>query len=271
MMRKKIFSLISVFLLILVALSSMVSVSSLKIIKDTNLSDGVLIGEGFGDGKTEYWALVIAANCDWGGWGPNISGYGEAFRDILLLSDHWDESHIKLLLEEQVSLIGVILGFSWLRWVADKDDVVLIYYLAHGGQLSKDLFPFDEEDGKDEYITTYYSSKIPFSIITDDFLKVLIKRLRSDHVGVIIGSCYSGGMGDFRNSFIKNNLNNNVKSDVFMDEFVNDFRGNNLIMLMACQEDELSTSLFDECLILGLQGYGDNNYDEMVSMEELFN
>ena len=142
-----------------------------------------------GNGDIEYWGVLIGVDftqdyiCD------PFELEAELMTDILPVSNHWKENHIITLTGEDVSLANVILSLLLLDLMEDENDVIFIFYSGHGYYLNYDLPPFDENDNKDEYITTYYTGTRPFSIITDDLLNYLLNRLESNKISVLIDSC----------------------------------------------------------------------------------
>jgi len=206
-----------------------------------------------GNGDTEYWAVLIGVDFTW--YYNNLFRapfdiYAEQLFNVLDLSDHWQKDHIKVLTNENATLVNIIAALLWLDLMDDGDDISLIYYGAHGCQLDWDLIPKDEEDKKDEFVTTYWTGKNHFAIITDDLLNFLLNRLDSEGTTVIIEACYGGGMIDLNHK-------------------------NKRVMMSECNEDEESTIGFATELTTGLQGYADDineggNNDGSVSAEEAF-
>jgi len=242
-----------------------------------------------GDGKTEYWAVLIGVDC----YRPlnyvftlPVEKDVEYMYKTLLVSDHWQEDHIKIILDKNATRYNIVKALRWLDRMDDGDDISLIYYTGHGYYLnwkSKllnttipiDLPPFDEKDRCDEYLTTYLTMKNPFAIITDDLLNRLLNRLDSKGVAVILDSCYSGGMSDINNSkgFFGRFLNNSVSN--WVKDFSRDIRKKERVTLMASRENESAYMIgwkgFGSFVSEGLQGYADSNNDTIVSAEEAFN
>jgi len=168
----------------------------------------------------------------------------------------------------------------------DGDDVCLIYYAGHGNYMHLkvkklgvdipiDLPPFDEDDRCDEYLTTYWTGKNPFAIITDDLFNRLLDRLDAKGVAVILGSCFSGGMYDSNNTRgILGRLNHfKNKFSEWMKKFSEDICKKGRVVIMASRENESAYGIdktFVDYIREGLQGYADSNDDGMVSAEEVF-
>jgi len=113
--------------------------------------------------ETEYWALLVGVTeiannplLDL----PYNKLVIENFRDMLLVSDFWQEDHIKTLIGREATYRNIIGGFKWLDQKADENDVCVFYINTHGGLngLIVDLPPFDETDGDgDEVLYTWTS------------------------------------------------------------------------------------------------------------------
>jgi len=79
--------------------------------------------------------------------------------------------------------------FSYLKGLADDDDLTLFYFTGHGDQIA-DEGPFDEADGFDEVLCFYDED------MTDDELAEIIGPDWPGQFVAIFDSCFSGGMLD---------------------------------------------------------------------------
>lgn len=233
------------------------------------------------DNETEYWGLLIAVGEYYNHPDENRPSMLQAIEELrttLLSSEKWDADHIKTIKAEEATMINIIRGFFWLDRMEDRNDISLVWISTHGFPLEDqngkglDLPPFDEEDGCDEALVTYYGFEYTLAAIWDDLLNFLLNRLESEGVCLMVDSCYSGGFND---KPIKNNVED--QSTNFAQEFIQDFSdgllGQNRIVLMSSEEDTLSWgSTFSYYVIEGLQGIGDTNgnNDDIVSAEEAF-
>lgn len=237
--------------------------------------------------ENEYWALLVAvgvyANHSEENR-PSMLIAVEAMYNMLLTSENWASDHIKIIKGEEATAINIVEGLLWLDEMDDKDDISLVYITTHGFPLSIDgvpidIPPFDEKDGCDEALVTYWGFEYPLAIIWDDELNLLLSLLDSMGVCVIIDSCYSGGFNDSplvngirRNTILspKRDENKFTASD-WMQGFAEDISGKGRVVLMSCSEDEVSYgSVFSHFLIEGLQGFADKNGDNACSAEEAF-
>ncbi len=122
----------------------------------SNININISNASTFND--TEYWALLIAV----GVYAnhpeqnrPSMLEEVENMRNLLLVSEHWKEDHIKVIKGEDATMWNIFKGLLWLNKMDDKDDFSLVYITTHGGQLSRDKWPRDEEDGRDEVLASY--------------------------------------------------------------------------------------------------------------------
>lgn len=265
-MNKKIFiygiSIAVVVILILVSPTSVVGLHTTRVKLDKHFN---------GDGITEYRAVLIGVEYKWCKNVMQIPFYKnvEYMYNLLLVSDHWQADHIKLLINKNATIINIIKALLWLDRRDDGDDVSLVYYTGHGGNLNNvsllnrdiDLLPVDEEDGYDEFLTTYWTALNPFAIMTDDLFNFLLDRLDSKGIAVIIDSCYSGGM---------------IDSDKRITKFLGGKKQDGRVTMTCCKEHETGFGVyFAQFIIKGLQGYADEiseggNNDGFVSAEEVF-
>jgi len=224
------------------------------------------------DNETEYWALLVAVGvyadhpCE---DRPSMLTDVEILHEMLLVSEHWTDTNIKLITAENATVFNIIKGLRWLDKMDDNDDISLVYITTHGYPLGIDIPPFDEDDRKDEALISYKGFKHPWKIIWDDLLNLFLSLLNSKGVCVIVDSCYAGGFNDppyFKNSLKDERMN----ADEWMHGFAEDLSGGGRVVLMACREDEVSYLGFTPLLIDAFRGYADTNEDDSVSAEEAF-
>lgn len=232
----------------------------------------------FQDG-TEYWALLVGV----GVYQDNprqdlpltFGGVAELY-ETLLVSEWWDEDHIRILTGKNVTVLNIIRGLLWLDAMDDEDDICLLQFNMHGTS-ANDLPPFDEDDTRDEYITTYRSFKYdyPFMYIRDDQLNFFLSRLDAAGVCVIMDSCYSGGFNDapYKKIIYQAKVDSNYISNATLcsqEGFAGDIRGDGRVILMSSRENETAIHGFTQFITQGLKGYADSNADGLCSAEELF-
>jgi len=175
------------------------------------------------------------------------------FYELLIESEIWSEDHIKLIKAEDATIGNINSGFKWLDQMEDEDDISLVYLTTHGGPLSKDYFPWGEADGKDECLASYWAFAYDNQVISDDQINYRLNQLESKAICMIVDSCYAGGFNDDPN-WNKNTQNSMTTKDWIM-EFGEEISGQNRVILMASEEDELSYSGgFAPYLIDGFRG-----------------
>jgi len=231
--------------------------------------------------ETEYWALMVAVgiykrNPDMDR--PTMLVEVERFHDTLLVSEHWQEDHIKVITKENATVFNIVNGLRWLDEMEDENDVCLVYLTTHGFPILWDLPPFDEEDGMDEALAAYNGFlpfpnpwsweplANPFAIVTDDMFNALFNRLESQALGVVVDSCHSGGFND--NWSYSRSYDREVN---WVKEFAGELEGRNRVVVTSVPAEETSYgSYFAHYIIDGLKGYGDDDDNGKVSLEEAF-
>jgi len=242
-------------------------------------------------GSKEYWALIVA---------PWVYGEDPRFKNssrfsaekvynCLVSSNNWQEDHIKMITCENGTKTNIIRGFRWLDAMEDENDVSVIYIATHGWQMSLfniplDLPPFDEADHCDEVLVTYWSFKYPLlTCLRDDELKFLVNQLESEGICIIIDSCYAGGFNDspknnsFKKSIFPMGYNRDFSADDFKKEFSEEIDGDNRVIIMATEEDEVGWMTpegldFTNILVKSFDSdFADFNNNGFISAEEAFN
>ncbi|UCD13187.1 MAG: caspase family protein, partial [Thermoplasmatales archaeon] len=222
--------------------------------------------------ETEYWALLIAVGVYAGHPEQDRPWMLKDFEDLhnmLLVSEHWNEENIKVMKGRNATLLNIIKGFRWLSKNEDENDFSLVYITTHGGQLSRDRFPWDENDRCDEVLVTYLGFTFPWLNIRDDFLNLLLSLLNSKGVCVVVESCFAGGFND--PPYFKSNMKDNrMNANVWVHEFAEEISESGRVVLMSSREDEVCYGGFTSYLIEGFTGYADANENDLVSAEEVF-
>jgi len=205
-------------------------------------------------GERDYWAIIVGVR-DYREAEDTWSTDDDAIELYDKLKEVWPQDHLKLLINEQASRSSIESAIE--NWLAPKEtaeSVVLFFFSGHGLQGS-DLSPFDEADGKDEYICPYDSLTDSYANdIRDDTLDSWLDLLDSRHVSVFLTSCHSGG-------------------------FIQDLSKDGRVVISACTETErsyesaiLKNSVFAYYMLKGLSNLTllDDNRDNAVSAEEVF-
>ena len=266
-------------IVLILTLSGFGAVALNSDIKEPNFE--TLDFEHIGARDTEYWALLVAVGVyadDPQQNRPLMLEEVDDLYDLLLQSEWWSEDHIKVIKGEDATVSNIVMGLRWLDRMEDSDDFSLVYITTHGSPLGFDIPPFDEDDGTDEILVSYWGFAYPGLFIWDDELNVLLNRLESQGVCLIVDSCFAGGFNDppdwnrtQRNLFSSIRYDNKMSSTEWIEGFAEDVRGQGRVVLMASCEDEYSYSGgFAPYLIDGLRGFADSNKDDIITAEETF-
>jgi hypothetical protein len=204
-----------------------------------------------GDGTITYWAVIVCV-------GFNPHQYIQSRRDAqglyqALVRHGWDKNHIICLVEWEATREAILNALTWLQEEVDTDDIVFFYSGTHGYMMN-DQPPFDEPDGKDEFIMPFDCDwETNDNCILDDELAHAFNQIASQNMAIIIESCHSGGMIDGSYDLCKSGR----------------------VVLTGCDVDELGCPLllrmhwlFCYYVTQGLKGKADKNRDGWVTAEE---
>jgi len=252
---KKIFSIISVVLLIFVntAYSSNISLN-----EKTSLEN-----------EREYWGVVVT-----------IVDYENDINDLnlpvdmvyrpLISASNWDEEHVLFLNNKNATVENISKSLDWLAETVDENDIALFYFGGHGYRIPDTNG--DEADGKDECITGYEKR----SIIPDDNLSMKFDNISAEGLIIIIDCCHSGGVVDYNKSKQKMLFSENQNSE-FSNDLINDFNGCGRVFIASDFEQAVCQEIpgFGTMLALSLEyiiskSKGDKNNDNIISIEETF-
>lgn len=230
--------------------------------------------------QSQYWALLFAVgiyenapNQD----RPEMLQACDNLYNVLIDSPQfWQASNIHTVKGSQAILQNLIKELLWLRKNSESDDYVLVYITTHGNHLTDsnglpwDLPPKDEADGADEILMMYNGFNTWYGFIWDDMLNFFLSIIKCKGLCLIVDSCYSGGFNDPPYNAIEQNK---YTAESFANGFVEDVAVPGRVVLMSCQENEVSYgSYFSNLLISGFQGSADSegNQDGINSAEESF-
>jgi hypothetical protein len=183
---------------------------------------------------------------------------------------------------------SVIAAFGELDQKEERHTTVIFYYSGHGGQIPDDSG--DESDGYDEFIGMYDLPLIlngSQGILTDDDLEGLLANLESEHIVVIIDTCYSGGMmetavqafSDLRQRGLVNDATKpNVNAVQGTQAALADLVGSGRVIITAGTGDQttwesptLGNGVFTYFFLEGLQdSLSDANQNSRISVEEAY-
>jgi len=203
----------------------------------------------------EYYALIVGIATFAGG---NIYPEEDKIDDdainmynLLLESKNWKEENIKLLINENATKDKIQDSIvSWLDEREDENDVVLIYYSTHGWKLK-----LNKRHLGNAYIFTYNQTEENRleDKITDKEFDSYVDELESNHITIILGSCYSGRMLQLRQI-----------GRVMLAA------GGKYFFCGVDEDDTLGGGIFTYFIQQGLKGVADINNDGWVTAEEAF-
>ena len=252
-MKKKTIIII-IFMMLILFSSSSISISiSANSIDNKSISIQELDHNSPED--IEYYALIIGVETFVGGilypMEDKLDDDAIAMYNLLLNSSNWKEQNIRLILNENATKDKIrdkITG--WLGNVADENDVVLIYYISHGWKTKlKDRLKGNA------YIFTYNHTKGSGleTKITDKEFDSYVDNIKSKHIAIIFGSCYSGRMLALRQ-----------RGRVILAP------GGRFLFCGVDECDVLKSGIFGYFLRKGFEGVADLNNDGWVTAEEAF-
>ncbi len=235
--------------------------------------------------QSQYWGVLFAVGEYLNAPDMNrpemLEACNNLYATLLDSPSYWQPSNIRVTTTSQATLQNLIKDLLWLRQNSNSEDYVVVYIATHGGHLMKsnglpwDLPPKDEVDGSDEILAMYNGFVDWYGFMYDDMLNFFLSLIKCKGLCLIVDSCYSGGFNDPPyNAFDKNRFT----AETFVSGFVEDVAGQNRIVLMSSQENEVSYgSDFADSLNTGFQGWADTpiwpfsgNFDGIVSAEESF-
>ena len=230
--------------------------------------------------QSQYWALLFAVgvyeNTPDANRPEMLQACDDLYNVLIDSPQFWQQSNIHTVKGSQAILQNLIKELLWLRKNAKSEDYVLVYITTHGNQLRDahglpwDLPPKDEADGSDEILVMYNGFNKWYGIIWDDMLNFFLSIIKCKGLCLIVDSCYSGGFNDPPYTAIEQDK---YTAESFVTGFVEDLAGPGRVVLMSCQENEVSYGAdFSNLLISGFQGSADfwGNNDGINSAEESF-
>jgi hypothetical protein len=130
-----------------------------------------------GSWQKEYWAVLVGINNYPGSSGDLPYSINEilSFKTTLLAGGNWEESHIRVVTDEDATRDGIFDALQWLASNEDTNDVSVFFYAGHGGQGSSN-----------EYLSVYDSTIYDYEL--DEQLDDL-----EGCIVVILDCCHAGG------------------------------------------------------------------------------
>ncbi|MFA6208632.1 MAG: tetratricopeptide repeat protein [Candidatus Obscuribacterales bacterium] len=112
------------------------------------------------------------------------------FSDFLIKERNFAPDHVQLLTNEAATRANILslLGSKWLPRVAEKDDLVVIYFSTHGSPSSLDLGGVNYLVAHDTDPSDLYAT----GIAMQDLARIIKARVHSDRVMLVLDACHSG-------------------------------------------------------------------------------
>jgi len=174
-----------------------------------------------------------------------------AMQDLLLSSKNWKKENIKILLNENATKENIHDSIvNWLDGKETEKDVVLYYFTGHSLKM-----PLLKRNKGNAYSFPYDIKDFDYSEdkITDIELDSWLDELESNHLTIILDTCYSGRMVSLR-----------------QDNRVILTAGGKYFFCGVDESDALGHGIFTFFLLQGFKGIADINNDGWVTSEEAF-
>ena len=300
--------------LVVVLVAGMVSGAAEPSVCSTGIESGGSVQQDAGScgadlsdtDASDKWAVLVGI-ADYYGTDNDLQYSAKDATDMrsALINNGWQSEHIRVLLNSSATKSSIEDAIeNWLGPNVSADDTVLFFYSGHGTYYSESQYNPDgdnETDGKDEYLCFYSETMEIEDFVADGELDQYLNTLASEHIAVIIDSCFSGGMTKammiqsereaielptsnrspmlFSWDVVNRASPKTIKKPMvqIIDGLSKDIGQDNRVILMACDDDEssmeisgLENGVFAHYIIEGFQCMADANSDESVSAEEAF-
>lgn len=212
--------------------------------------------------ETEYWAVVVGIG-DYDGK-HDLPLNATCIYDSLLPAKNWNETHIKLLIDENATKTNILGALDWLSEKADSNDIILFSYQGHGNENNlwgeAGIVPWEGMDG----------------FITVGKLDEKFDGIDAKGMHLIFDCCLSGSFVDKKNV----RLVTNTKK--FRGRFTAGIEGNGRVIVMSTMKGGLGASIeieidnttrvltLSNLIADALDKTVDYNKDSICSAEEVF-
>jgi tetratricopeptide (TPR) repeat protein len=112
------------------------------------------------------------------------------FSEFLIKERNFAPDHVQVLTNEAATRANILslLGSKWLPRVAEKDDLVVIYFSTHGSPSSLDIGGVNYLVAHDTDPSDLYAT----GIAMQDLARIIKARVHSDRVMLVLDACHSG-------------------------------------------------------------------------------
>jgi len=113
------------------------------------------------------------------------------FRDFLVKEKNFAPDHVQLLTDKAATRANILsaLGNRFLPRVAERNDLVIIYFSTHGSPSSLDIGGLNYLVAHDTDINDLYAT----GIAMQDLVRIIKGRVLSERVMLVLDACHSGG------------------------------------------------------------------------------
>jgi formylglycine-generating enzyme required for sulfatase activity len=172
--------------------------------------------------------------------------------------------NVTLLIDDKATRIAVVAALDKLARVADKEDLVVVFFSGHGAV---------DERGRSYWVM--HNSKIDSlraTAFSETEISELLDEIRTIRLVTLIDACYSAATAEI----------GGAKSLVDLQKIYPDFQGEGRVAITASKGDQLSVvisdknhpgfghSAFTYHVIEGMKGTGDADTDGIVTVSELW-
>ncbi|MDX1942765.1 MAG: caspase family protein [Saprospiraceae bacterium] len=208
------------------------------------------------DREVKIWAVVIGAARY--GYMPTLRYTDDdAYQIFAFLKSPeggaLPDNQVRLLIDEDASRSNILYAMRSIFTRADENDVILFYFSGHG--IEGAFLPIDF-DGVNNSL---YHSEV----------RDLLLASRAKHKIVLADACHSGGLFEYK-SPVQLEIQKLYKA-------FDDSRGG-MALFMSSKGEEYSledgglrSGVFSHYVIRGLKGEADQNTNQIISIQELFN
>jgi tetratricopeptide (TPR) repeat protein/uncharacterized membrane protein YgcG len=202
----------------------------------------------------DKWALIVGIS-EFSLPQMNLHYAAKDARDFghyLVNEGRFESDHVRVLTNSNATRENIMeqLGDQWLPRVVGPDDLVVLYISSHGSPADADVVGVN-------YIITYdtkpgalYATAIP----TQDLIRMIRSRIKSDRIVVILDTCFSGAAAD------PDPTGAYKQRSLDVDEFAH---GTGQLVICSSKPDETSqesssfhNGVFTHYLIEGLREHG---------------
>lgn len=112
------------------------------------------------------------------------------FHNFLISSGHFPKENVRLMVNEEATRENILgaLGENWLPRIANKDDLVLVYFSTHGSPSAMDAKGLNYLVAHNTDKQVLYATGIP----VQDLTRMIKDKVHADRVVVIMDACHSG-------------------------------------------------------------------------------